>query len=106
MTTLAEVLEFKGFQGWSTNGDTLVSWDAGEAGRGRPTDPEIATWAAEYDAQNGDETLADRRRDRRMGRELDDAKAMRALVFWLAGKLGITPATARSEIVAIYRSLP
>ena len=35
-----------------------------------------------------------------------DDKVLKALVIWLAGKFSITPAAARSQILAIYRGLP
>lgn len=36
---------------------------------------------------------------------LDDRR-LKAIVIWVAGKLSIAPATARAEIVAIYKGLP
>ena len=36
---------------------------------------------------------------------LDSTLALKAVVLWVAGKLSIAPATARAEILAIYRSL-
>jgi len=38
-------------------------------------------------------------------RAIDDMKALKALVLWLSEKLAIAPATARSEIIAKYKSL-
>lgn len=38
-------------------------------------------------------------------RELDDTKLLKAMVRWLAPLVGKTPASARSEIIAIYKSL-
>ena len=38
-------------------------------------------------------------------RAIEDMKALKALVVWLAGKLNITPAQARDEIIEIYKSL-
>lgn len=38
-------------------------------------------------------------------RTLDDQKLLKALALWTAGKLGVTPSTARAEIKAIYRTL-
>lgn len=68
MTTLADVLEFKELEGWALDGDTITHWNAAEAGRGRPTAAEIATWRAEYAAQDGDAV----REDARKGRMADD----------------------------------
>lgn len=44
--------------------------------------------------------------DTKAASDFDETKALKALVIWLAGKLGVTPAQARTEIVAIYKSLP
>lgn len=38
-------------------------------------------------------------------REIDNTKALKAVVLWMAGKLNVTPAQARTEILAIYKSL-
>lgn len=35
-----------------------------------------------------------------------EAKMLKAVVIWVAGKLGVAPATARSEILTIYKGLP
>jgi hypothetical protein len=35
-----------------------------------------------------------------------EAKMIKALAIWTAGKLGVQPATARNEILAIYKGLP
>jgi len=36
---------------------------------------------------------------------IDDMKAIKALALWVAEKLSIPPATARSEIIAKYKGL-
>ena len=37
--------------------------------------------------------------------QFDNNKLLRALALWTAQKLGVTAATARSEIIAIYKTL-
>ncbi len=37
--------------------------------------------------------------------ELDDARMLKAIALWVAGKLSIPPAQARDEIKAIYKGL-
>jgi hypothetical protein len=49
-----------------------------------------------YDAARTDAQAASR---------VDEDKAMRAIVLWVAQKVGVAPAVARQEILAIYRSL-
>jgi hypothetical protein len=43
--------------------------------------------------------------DKEASRDVDGTKILRAFVIWIAGKLGIAPATARDEIIAIYKGL-
>ena len=38
-------------------------------------------------------------------RDIDGMKALKALVFWVAPLVGKTPSEARSEIIAIYKTL-
>jgi hypothetical protein len=64
MTDLCDVLEFKGFEGWATSGDTITHWVDEEAGRKQPTAQEIAAWTAEYEAQGGDAILLDKKKTR------------------------------------------
>ena len=37
--------------------------------------------------------------------QFDGQKMLKAVAVWTAGKLGVTPATAKAEILGIYRSL-
>lgn len=46
------------------------------------------------------------KQDREAIHDIDGAKALRALVLWLAQKLAVPPAQARSEIIAKYKGLP
>jgi len=39
-------------------------------------------------------------------RRFDEEKIMKAVAMWAAGKLGVAPATAKAEILTIYRGLP
>lgn len=52
--------------------------------------------AAEIDAEKDAQAVG----------EIDGLKALRALVRWVAPLVGKTPAQARSELIAIYKSLP
>lgn len=47
----------------------------------------------------------DAQRDAREKATFDDQKMIKAVALWAAQKLGVAPATARAEILAIYRSL-
>lgn len=38
--------------------------------------------------------------------QFDGQKMLKAVAIWTAGKLGVSPATAKSEILTIYRGLP
>ena len=53
---------------------------------------------AEYDDERADAAAA---------AELDgpDRKMIKAAVIWIAGRLNVPPATARAEILAIYKGL-
>ena len=71
---------------------TAKRWD-GAAGLRDATPQELATTAA---------AAATAREDR----EWDSNLLLMALARWTAQKLGVSPATAKSEILAIYRALP
>ena len=83
-----------------------------------PTDR--ATWTLQLIASATDEQRQaaealkqsydpDAEADRALNAEADavmNAKSMQALIRWLAPKVGRTPAQARAELVAMYKSLP
>ena len=64
----------------------------------KPTQAEVDQWVAEYEAQ-GIAAVEE------ATRELDEPKALRSVVIWVAKRLNIPLATARAEIRALYVSL-
>ncbi|MDJ0948869.1 MAG: hypothetical protein QNJ94_08105 [Alphaproteobacteria bacterium] len=66
-------------------------WDGADGVR-----PATAQELADFDAAELDDQAR---------QELDETKALRAMVMWTADKLGIPRAQARDEIKAIYKSL-
>lgn len=69
--------------------------------------PERKPTQSELDAVTPEQVrLAENSRlDARAQREIDNSRALKAVVLWVAAKLAISPAQARNEIVAIYRTL-
>lgn len=66
-------------------------WDGASGVR-----PATAQEIADYDAEQLDaEALA----------QVDGQKAIKALVIWTAGRLGISASAARTEILSIYKGL-
>ena len=80
MTTLADVLEFKGLSGWACDGDKIVHWDETEAGREMPSKADLTAWRDEYEAQGGAAKVEDLKKDRQAA---SLSPSMRALVMSL-----------------------
>jgi len=73
------------------------TWRVDPDGSLRPaTPPEQVAFDAE---------LVQRDERVRESMEFDSNRMLRAIVLWVAGKLSIPPAQARTEILTIYRSL-
>lgn len=63
-----------------------------------PTNGELTAWVADYITQK----IA---AQQEVDAEVEGKKILKALVIWLAGKLNMTPAAAKAEILAIYKTL-
>ncbi len=94
---LGEVLgwKFNHEQGIRTRENVITGWP--EALGALPTQAQINQWTAEFLAAKPDLDAA---------RDVDNLKALKALVIWLAPLVGKTPAQARDEIITIYKGLP
>lgn len=89
--------------GWKTNhhpgiktlDGQIVAWP-NDAPFPEPDQATHDIWEAEYIAALPNIEAA---------RDVDNLKALKALVRWVAPLVGKTPAQARNEIIAIYKSL-
>ena len=101
MSDLAPILSH-GWPGreWTLDGDqedlANLVWSTSNP-EAKPSQVEVDAAEVDYLAQKP-QADAERAAD---ARKLD-----KALVIWLAGKLGITPKVARDEIIAVYKGLP
>lgn len=95
---IGEVLgwKFDHAEGIVTRDGVITEWPAGLNGGVTPSDADIVTWTAEYEAA---------RPDMEAQRAVDDLRAAKAVAMWTADKLGVPRATARAEIIAIYKTL-
>lgn len=96
MTGLGAVLGWKHNHepGIRTEDGVITAWPSTLGAL--PTQTQIDTWTAEYAIAKPDVDAT---------RDVDASKALKAVVVWAAGKLGVTPAQARDEIITIYKGL-
>ncbi len=82
-------------------GEEITAWPEALGGPTLPDAADVATWRTEYDAY----IASGGREDDAADAELDGMRLLKAVALWAADHFGITPATARAEIRAKYRSL-
>ncbi len=97
MSSLGTVLawKFPGVTGITTRGGAIIEWPAGQGPQ--PTAAQIASWRVQYNAAAQDVEAA---------AAIDGDKKLAALAAWAADQLGVARATARQQIIAVYKSLP
>jgi hypothetical protein len=83
--------------------NTFRPWDPRRGQEQLRAGETLRQWPAAPTMVRDDPTPAEREADAL--RAVEGEKILKALVIWAAQHFGLSPATARSEIIAIYKGL-